>query len=139
MRLDKAQVIVVVVVWALISTFIAYVVGELAAHSATRTTVGIVRAQVATGCVRTQVQRAYDRIDEAYDIPGERDRPSLRRYLGIIDCKATYNDGNPSGAAVTLSESASQCFTRLVADGYFLDAPPTTDATQLRQLCRAKR
>jgi hypothetical protein len=129
------------------------VAGREAAHDAART----LQRQDAQSCSRNQIQRTYDRVDEAYGAPlanavegvvgkaglhryrvPDPPRPVIAaRYLQIVDCDATYSPDNKSGLPIYLTRRDERCFMNLVISGYFVRQAPRTDPGFLRHVCDA--
>lgn len=105
--------------------------GRSAGHVAAR----VALDQIARGCDRNQVQRAYLRIrarDRSKDAP---DRVALAdSYFRTVNCKLTYAD-NATGP-VFLRPSDDRCFMRLTLEGMWGESEAVTDPVKLRALCR---
>lgn len=143
----------VAVVIALVTVGV-WVGGRAAGRSAARAaavaaTSAVLRAD-STSCDRNQIQRTYDRVDEAAQrriVKALNAPPSGKRvaqapliariYLGILNCGATYSPDNVAagGDPIYLQRRDAECFIQLVVTHYFLRESPVTDPRLLRRIC----
>jgi hypothetical protein len=107
---------------AAVGTLVVYwgakVAGREAAHDAART----LQRQDAQSCSRNQIQRTYDRVDEAYGAP------LANAVEGVV---------GKAGLPIYLTRRDERCFMNLVISGYFVRQAPRTDPGFLRHVCDA--
>lgn len=113
-------------------------VAEQSAHAASEAVAG----QAAKGCARNQIQRGYLLLraqEFGPEVNAPRGRASVTDHAPnlfyLVNCEASYTPGY-HGPAFRLPPEASQCFLRLMADGYWNDHEPFTDPDRLRAICR---
>jgi hypothetical protein len=106
-----------------------------AGKSAGRVAARVALEQIAQGCDRNQVQRAYLRIRARDRSKGATNRvPLADAYFRTVNCKLTYAD-NAKGP-VFLRPADDRCFMRLTVEGVWGETNPVTDPVKLRALCR---
>lgn len=106
-----------------------------AGRQAGRVAARVALEQIARGCDRNQVQRAYLRIRARDRSRESADRRGLAdSYFRTVNCKATY--ASDAQAPVFLGAKDDACFVRLTRHGEWARREPVTDPVKLRAICR---
>jgi hypothetical protein len=125
--------LVTVTAWVLAS-----VVARTASHDAADHASAVISTQLATGCDRSNLLRAWQRV-RARTAPAEKDAQAFEldsdAYFRTLDCQATYHKGREDAAPVFLTSALDECFVALVQQHYFRTHEPFSSPSRLRPIC----
>lgn len=128
-RLVYAAVVLAVAGVLVVGMVGAALIGRSAGTSGARAANSVLRDSLVAGCGRTQVQRAFLRV--------QNDGSLARALFQIVNCERTYGlTLNPNRSTVVfLPRRLDDCFVSLLRQGYWTTHTATTDPVDLKLLC----